>query len=88
MTNADAAHKITRAHHSRKAVVYLRQASLAQVKRNTESQRLQYALADTAKLYGFRHKTRRIVVVQKNSDRRALARASRPERLSQRLAVA
>ena len=48
MTNADAAHKITRAHHSRKAVVYLRQASLAQVKRNTESQRLQYALADTA----------------------------------------
>ena len=25
MTNADAAHKITRAHHSRKAVVYLRQ---------------------------------------------------------------
>ena len=55
MTNADAAHKITRAHHSRKAVVYLRQSSLAQVKHNTESQRLQYALADTAKLYGFRH---------------------------------
>ena len=55
MTNANAAHKITRAHHSRKAVVYLRQSSLAQVKRNTESQRLQYALADTAKLYGFRH---------------------------------
>ena len=43
MTNADAAHKITRAHHSRKAVVYLRQSSLAQVKHNTESQRLQYA---------------------------------------------
>ena len=40
MTNADVAHKITRAHHSRKAVVYLRQSSLAQVKRNTESQRL------------------------------------------------
>ena len=55
MTNADVAHKITRAHHSRKAVVYLRQSSLAQVKHNTESQRLQYALADTAKLYGFRH---------------------------------
>ena len=55
MTNADAAHKITRAHHSRKAVVYLRQSSLAQVKHNTESQRLQYALAETAKLYGFRH---------------------------------
>ena len=55
MTNADVAHKITRAHQSRKAVVYLRQSSLAQVKHNTESQRLQYALADTAKLYGFRH---------------------------------
>ena len=55
MTNANAAHKITRAHQSRKAVVSLRQSSLAQVKRNTESQRLQYALADTAKLYGFRH---------------------------------
>ena len=55
MTNANAAHKIARAHQSRKAVVYLRQSSLAQVKRNTESQRLQYALADTAKLYGFRH---------------------------------
>ena len=55
MTNADAAHKITRAHQSRKAVVYLRQSSLAQVRRNTESQRLQYALVDTAKRYGFSH---------------------------------
>lgn len=55
MTNANATHKITRAHQSRKAVVYLRQSSLTQAKRNTESQRLQYALADTAKSYGFRH---------------------------------
>jgi DNA invertase Pin-like site-specific DNA recombinase len=53
MTNADAPHKIARAHRARKAVVYLRQSSLAQVRYNTESQRLQYALADTAKSYGF-----------------------------------
>jgi len=53
MTSANATHKITRAHLSRKAVVHLRQSSLAQVKHNTESQRLQYASADTAKSYGF-----------------------------------
>ncbi|MFQ5668619.1 MAG: recombinase family protein [Candidatus Binatia bacterium] len=46
--------KLTAEHVSRKAVVYLRQSSLAQVKHNTESQRLQYALTDTAKGYGFR----------------------------------
>lgn len=45
--------KITVSHLARKAVVYLRQSSLAQVKHNTESQRLQYALKDTAKAYGF-----------------------------------
>jgi DNA invertase Pin-like site-specific DNA recombinase len=45
--------KITASHLARKAVVYLRQSSLAQVKHNTESQRLQYALQDTAKAYGF-----------------------------------
>jgi DNA invertase Pin-like site-specific DNA recombinase len=36
-------------------VVYLRQSSMAQVKQNKESQRLQYALTDTAKAYGFKH---------------------------------
>jgi DNA invertase Pin-like site-specific DNA recombinase len=34
-------------------VAYLRQSSLAQVKHNKESQRLQYALSDTARAYGF-----------------------------------
>lgn len=53
MTNADAISKITPEHRARKAVVYLRQSSLAQVKHNTESQRLQYALKDTAKAHGF-----------------------------------
>lgn len=49
----DTGGKLTAEHLSRKAVVYLRQSSLTQVKRNTESQRLQYALTDTAKGYGF-----------------------------------
>ena len=55
MTNVDLIAKITPAHQARKAVVYLRQSSLAQVKHNTESQRLQYALADSASAYGFAH---------------------------------
>lgn len=45
--------KLMPEHLSRKAVVYLRQSSLSQVKHNQESQRLQYALVDTAKAYGF-----------------------------------
>jgi DNA invertase Pin-like site-specific DNA recombinase len=45
---------ITPDHLARKAIVYLRQSSLQQVKHNTESQRLQYALADKAKALGFR----------------------------------
>ena len=53
MTNVDLNAKITPAHQARKAVVYLRQSSLAQVKHNTESQRLQYALKDSASAYGF-----------------------------------
>lgn len=55
MTNVDLNAKITPAHQARKAVVYLRQSSLAQVKHNTESQRLQYALAESASTYGFAH---------------------------------
>ena len=53
MMQSESTSKITINHLSRKAVVYLRQSSLAQVKYNTESQRLQYALKDTAKAYGF-----------------------------------
>ena len=46
-------HKITAAHLARKAVVYLRQSSPRQVRKNLESQRLQYALADHARALGF-----------------------------------
>jgi hypothetical protein len=55
MTTTEGLTKLTPAHLSRKAVVYLRQSSLAQVRDNRESQRLQYALKDTAKDYGFTH---------------------------------
>ena len=53
MKHTELASKITSRHLVRKAVVYLRQSSISQVKHNTESQRLQYALKDTAKAYGF-----------------------------------
>ncbi len=45
--------KITDLHLSRKAIVYLRQSSDQQVRTNTESQRLQYALVDRARALGF-----------------------------------
>ena len=54
MTANDISQKLTAEHLARKAVVYLRQSSMAQVKHNQESQRLQYALADTARAYGFK----------------------------------
>ena len=45
--------KIDETHLSRKAVVYLRQSSPGQVRRNKESQRLQYALKDKAREWGW-----------------------------------
>jgi DNA invertase Pin-like site-specific DNA recombinase len=45
--------RINADHLNRKAIVYLRQSSLTQVKHNIESQRLQYALADRATALGF-----------------------------------
>lgn len=53
MNRVELSSKITPSHLARKAIVYLRQSSIAQVKYNTESQRLQYALKDTATGYGF-----------------------------------
>jgi len=49
----DTTPKLLPEHLSRKALVYLRQSSSTQAKHNQESQRLQYALAETAKAYGF-----------------------------------
>jgi len=47
--------KITAAHRSRRAVVYLRQSSEGQVRHNRESQQLQYALEHKARALGFPH---------------------------------
>lgn len=46
---------ITDEHRKRIAVVYVRQSSLAQVRGNLESQRLQYALTDRARALGWAH---------------------------------
>ena len=53
MNPHETAQTLTPDHLARKAMVYLRQSSLQQVKQNLESQRLQYALADKAKALGF-----------------------------------
>ena len=45
--------KITPDHLGRGAVVYIRQSTLGQVVEHRESQRRQYALADSARAYGF-----------------------------------
>ena len=45
--------KITREHLGRGAVVYVRQSTMGQVIENTESQRRQYALAESASVMGF-----------------------------------
>ena len=45
--------KISDAHLQRKALVYIRQSTMAQVADNRESQRRQYALADRARDLGF-----------------------------------
>jgi len=46
--------KITESHLERRAIVYLRQSSPKQVQRNKESQRLQYALRETASAWGWK----------------------------------
>lgn len=53
MTTLAHSHKITPEHLARKALVYLRQSSERQVKENTESPRLQYALAQRARDLGW-----------------------------------
>ena len=46
--------KVTEHHLRRAAVVYIRQSSLAQVRRNVESQRLQYSLTERAHALGWK----------------------------------
>jgi DNA invertase Pin-like site-specific DNA recombinase len=46
--------KITPEHLTRKAIVYIRQSTIGQVRHNLESQRRQYELADKARAMGWR----------------------------------
>ena len=46
--------KIKESHLERKAIIYIRQSTDRQVQRNKESQRLQYALQDKAKQWGWK----------------------------------
>jgi DNA invertase Pin-like site-specific DNA recombinase len=56
--------KITASHHSRQAIVYLRQSSSAQVEHNRESTERQYALATKARELGWPDE--RIVVIDED----------------------
>ncbi|MCP4830417.1 MAG: recombinase family protein [Proteobacteria bacterium] len=62
MINHNPQIRINADHLARKAIVYLRQSSLTQVKHNIESQRLQYALAERATALGFN----RVEVIDKD----------------------
>jgi len=53
MNNLKKASKIDSSHRARKAIVYIRQSTVKQVRYNQESQRLQYALTERAQALGF-----------------------------------
>jgi len=54
MSNLRKANKVDSNHLARKAIVYIRQSTVKQVRHNQESQRLQYALTERATALGFR----------------------------------
>ena len=55
MNNLKKSSTINADHLARKAIVYVRQSTVKQVKNNQESQRLQYALTERATQLGFSH---------------------------------
>jgi DNA invertase Pin-like site-specific DNA recombinase len=66
--------KVTPEHLKRDAIVYVRQSTLGQVHDNTESQRRQYALADTAKKMGFA----KVVTIDDDLGRSGTGSVARP----------
>ena len=54
MTEVSYNPKIKPEHLARKAIVYLRQSSEKQVRQNTESQRLQYDVAERMRALGWK----------------------------------
>jgi DNA invertase Pin-like site-specific DNA recombinase len=67
--------KVTDAHRRRRAVVYVRQSTLGQVERNTESAARQYALRDRAVELGWRSEA--VVVVDEDTGRSGGSTAGR-----------
>ena len=53
MNQATYSPKIKPEHLARKAIVYLRQSTDKQVRHNTESQRLQYEVAERMRAFGW-----------------------------------
>ena len=68
--------KITASHHSRQAIVYLRQSSPAQVEHNRESTERQYALANKARELAL--VAGQPQIAQKAEERLALYREGKP----------
>lgn len=66
--------KITPDHLQRRAIVYIRQSSPIQVTNNLESQRRQYALADTARQLGFQQ----VEVIDEDLGRSGSGQVDRP----------
>jgi DNA invertase Pin-like site-specific DNA recombinase len=67
--------KITEAHRRRRAVVYVRQSTLGQVERNTESAARQYALRNRAVELGWPQES--VVVVDGDTGRSGASAAGR-----------
>jgi hypothetical protein len=67
--------KITSEHLGRGAVVYIRQSTMGQVAEHTESRRRQYALADSARTYGFAS----VTVIDDDLGRSGCCRGASPE---------
>src|ERR1700704_6030895 len=80
--------KITASHHSRQAIVYLRQSSPAQVEHNRESTERQYALATKARELGWPDE--RIVVIDEDLGLSGSGSVARPgfARLTAEVALA
>jgi DNA invertase Pin-like site-specific DNA recombinase len=68
--------KVRQWHLERAAIVYVRQSTLQQVDRNSESTRLQYALVERARLLGWRQ--RDIVVIDEDLGKSAQNAEGRP----------
>ena len=67
--------KITDAHRRRRAVVYVRQSTLAQVERNTESAARQYGLRERAVELGWPRES--VAVVDEDTGRSGASAAGR-----------